>query len=446
MAPIDLTSVEPFEICSIRPPTENCSLTFRLTRNCGWNRCLFCPVYKYGAQFSRRSIEEVKRDVDRAKVINDLLIEYGIGTGYSAHTSYQEAAILIEKIRTANMEEKESDQTITVPDHNRPLQSDPPSPSPMDVENEEDERLVWFASWFKDKPTIEDSVYHILNWQLGGGQACFLGDSNSLLLSPDFFAEAIKYIKDTFPTLNRFTIYGRTKSAAKKDLKDLRAFKEAGLHRIHFGLESGNDTVLQFMKKGVTATEHIQGCLKVKEAGLSCCVYVMPGLGGAKWSEEHAIDTAKVLTAIAPDYIRLRSLEIFPKTGLSAAVQRGDFIEAPEEQVIKEIRIIVERIEAECEIVSDSASNLLDVNGTLPLDRRKMLEVIDDYLSLTPKEKLAFSLASRLRSFIGQYGGLTQDILHAVAPYVTGHKVDISGAPNHEVANKIKLIRSKLMP
>jgi len=57
---IDLSRVEPLEICSIRPPTENDSVTFRLIRNCGWNRCLFSPVYKYGARFSRRSMEEVK--------------------------------------------------------------------------------------------------------------------------------------------------------------------------------------------------------------------------------------------------------------------------------------------------------------------------------------------------------------------------------------------------
>lgn len=66
-------AIEHFEICTIRPPTENYSLTFRLTRNCGWNRCLFCPAYKLGARFSRRTLDEVKKDVDRAKRIDELL-------------------------------------------------------------------------------------------------------------------------------------------------------------------------------------------------------------------------------------------------------------------------------------------------------------------------------------------------------------------------------------
>jgi len=425
-----LTRIEPFEICSIRPPTENYSLTFRLTRNCGWNKCLFCPVYKYGTSFSRRSVEEVKKDVDRAKMIYTLLLEYGIGTGGSAQNSYQQAAALIEKIRMAKGEEKEDDR----------------SPTTRDGHREENEQLAWFSSWFKDKPAIEDSIYHLLSWQLGGRETCFLGDSNSLILSAEFFAEAVAYIQHAFPTLRRFTIYGRTKSAAKKTIKELQAFRQAGLHRIHFGLESGSDKVLDFMKKGVTAREHREGCFKAKEAGLSCCVYVMPGLGGASWSEEHAVETARVLTDSAPDYVRLRSLEVFPGTGLSQAVHRGDFLEASEEQVAREIRIMVEQIGSRCEIVSDSASNLLDVNGVLPRDREKMLAVIDEYLSLSPREKLAFSLEARLRSFIGQYGGMTQEVLRTVAPYITDHGIDISNTPDPEIINAIRFIRSRLMP
>jgi len=400
MPSIDITRVDPFEICSIRPPTENYSLTFRLTRNCGWNKCLFCPAYKYGASFSRRSIEEVKRDVDRAKMIHALLMEYGIGAGGSIQNSYQEAAGLIEKISAAKREEREADQSITSLNQDQ-------SPTSIDEHSEEDEQLAWFASWFKEKPAIEDSIYHLLSWHLGGGETCFLGDSNSLILSPAFFAEVVAYIKKAFPQLKRFTIYGRIKSAAKKTVKDLRVFQEAGL---------------------------------------SCCVYVMLGLGGARWSKEHAVETATVLTEIAPDYVRLRSLEIFSKTGLSAAVQGGDFVEASEEQTAREIRIMLEQIEAPCVIVSDSASNLLAVNGTLPHDRERMFAVVDEYLALSHREKLAFSLESRLRSFIGQYGGMTHDVLQAVAPYVTDHGTDISNTPDYEVMNAIKLIRSKLMP
>ncbi|MDD5244746.1 MAG: radical SAM protein, partial [Syntrophorhabdaceae bacterium] len=245
---------------------------------------------------------------------------------------------------------------------------------------------------------------------------------------------------------NRFTVYGRTRSAVKKGLDEMKAFRAAGLDRIHFGIESGNDRVLEFMKKGVTGEEHIITCQKTKDAGISASVYVMPGLGGARWSQEHALDTARVLTEARADYIRLRSLEIFPRTGLAEAAAKGEFEEATEEQVVQEIRTLVENIKTDTTIVSDSASNLLDVSGSLPADRDKMLKVIDEYLALSPKGKLAFSLSSRLRSFMGQYGGLTQDIVAALQPYIQGDQINVSTASEEEIQTIIRLIRSKLMP
>jgi hypothetical protein len=427
MSLINLSTVEPFEICSIRPPTENDSLTFRLTRNCGWNRCLFCPVYKYGAKFSRRSLEGVKTDIQRARVIYDLLTDCAVERGVPGRLGYQDAASLIREVQADRPEEETGGPNLPAVD-------------------EEDERLRWFSSWFKERPKLEDSVYHVLTWMLGGQETCFLGDSNSLILSPGFFTDVMNEIKRTFPMLRRFTVYGRTSTAARKNPSDLRAFREAGLDRVHFGLESGSDTVLDFMAKGVTAAEQLEGCLNIKDAGISCSVYVMPGLGGDRWSELHAVETAALLSRITPEYVRLRSLEIFPKTGLAEAVERGDFVEAKEEQVVREIRILVEQTEAPCTMVSDSASNLLDVNGRLPEDRDRMLSVIDEFLELSPREKLAFSLESRLRSFYGQYGGLTDDLMTAVAPYLTNGRIDIFYGSNEQIETTIRLIRSKLMP
>jgi hypothetical protein len=144
--------------------------------------------------------------------------------------------------------------------------------------------------------------------------------------------------------------------------------------------------------------------------------------------------------------VRLRTLEIFPRTGLSEAAQRGDFVEATEEQVAAEIRTIVAETDGETTIMSDSASNLLSVNGRLPDDRKAMLSRIDDYLSLAPRGKLAFSLSSRLQSFIGQYGGVTPDIMSALSPYLTDGRIDTERFPEGEMERAIRLIRSKLMP
>jgi hypothetical protein len=422
---MDIRSLQPFEICSIRPPTENNSLTFRLTRNCAWNRCMFCPVYKMGARFSRRAIEEVREDVRRAAALDRFLAAEGVTTAGSFDEAYRKARALLFAAGAGSSTAEEPR---------------------ADAADDEDERMRWFSSWFKDKPDLEDSVLHLLSWRFSGAGSCFLGDANSLLLPASFLTEAMLSIREAFPELDRFTIYGRTRSAARKKAGELAAFAAAGLHRVHFGIESGSDRVLAFMQKGEAAEDHLEACRKTREAGLSPSVYVMPGLGGAAWSDEHAHATARVLSLARPDFVRLRTLEIFPRTGLSEAAQRGDFIESTEEQVAAEIRTIVAETDGETTIMSDSASNLLSVNGRLPDDRKAMLSRIDDYLSLAPREKLTFSLSSRLQSFMGQYGGATPDIMSALSPYLTDEGIDTKRFPEREMERTIRLIRSKLMP
>jgi radical SAM superfamily enzyme YgiQ (UPF0313 family) len=425
---VALSSIRPFEVCSIRPPTENTSLTFRLTRNCYWNKCTFCPVYKFGARFSKRGLEEIREDIKKAALIKDLLIDEGMGEG--GYTVFSHIPLLVQQIRG----EAGADLDEEVGHEEEP---------PEDL----DPGLAWFLRWFREKPDLEDSLSHVLSWLLGGGQTCFLGDADSLILKPAFLKETIQEIKRNFPTLERFTVYGRTRTAARvRTLEELRAFSEAGLQRVHFGLESGSDNVLRFVRKGVTREEHVEGAVKTREAGLSCGVYVMPGLGGAKWSEEHARDTADVITRITPDYVRLRSLQVFPQTPLDEAIKSGDFQEADEEQVVREIRNMVEEIDTNTEIVSDSASNLLNINGRLPRDRSAMLHEINRFLSLSPSDQRLFSLESRLRSFVGQYGGLSEDISQALRPYMTDSSLDLTQIQDTEIEALTRLVRSKLMP
>jgi len=220
----------------------------------------------------------------------------------------------------------------------------------------------------------------------------------------------------------------------------------AGLNRVHFGLESGSDRVLAFMNKGESSAEHVEGCLKIKEAGLSCSLYIMPGLGGVKLSEEHALETARVINAVSPDFVRLRTLEIFPRTPLERAVKDGEFEECPEEQVVRELRVLIGSIEAETELLSDSASNLLGLYGKLPGDRSRLLQAIDDYLALGEREKRVYSFHSRLHSFLGQYGGLPEDLYEILSPYFTDEGMDLSRCPDDRLVSLTRTIRSRLMP
>lgn len=426
----DLSSIKPFEICSIRPPTENYSLTFRLTRNCYWNRCGFCPVYKQGNRFSKRSLEAVAEDIQRARLINDLLSDYGYD---KPHTSHDQRHRLFERIEAVRYTQKEHNSIEESTADTRPDDLDP--------------RLAWFMPWFKDEPSLEQSIDHVLTWRMGGGKTCFLGDADALIIQPEFMRKTIEKIKRFFPSIERFTVYGRTKTAASiRTANDLKAYRDAGLDRVHFGVESGSDAVLSFINKGVTAQEHITAGIKTRESGLSCSVYIMPGLGGVQWSDEHAHETAAVISRMAPDYVRLRTLQVFPQTPLEQAVLTGKFIECTEEQIVCEIRIMIEKIDAETEIFSDSAVNLLNVTGKLPDDRQAMLAEIDRYLMMSERDKILFSIISRLQAFNGQYGGLSADIYDAVSPYLNKGTLDFSSASNDKLIRIIRLIRSKLMP
>ncbi|HPX56918.1 MAG TPA: radical SAM protein [Syntrophales bacterium] len=425
---MDPSTLEPFEICHIRPPTENYSLTFRLTRNCGWNRCSFCPVYKGDTPFSRRTIEEIQQDIDRAGRIDKFLQESGALDVKSPEEAFAKVEALIREEEEKRGKETGKQDPLKAGDEGNAAHAD------------------WFSAWFKQEATLRDGIFHVLSWRLSGGETCFLGDANSLLLAGDFFRDILTRVKRTFPSIRRFTIYGRTASAARKPLEELTAYREAGLHRIHFGLESGSDRILQFMNKGETAEHHIEGCRKTREAGLSCSVYVMPGLGGAAWSDEHARETSRVINESAPDFIRLRSLEVFPGTPLEAAVKNGGFTEATEEQVAGEIRQLIEGITTNSALYSDSASNLLTVNGHLPQDKDKMLSFIDRYLSLSPRAKLEFSAMSRLNAFTGQYGGVSREIFKALEPCLRGQQLDFSIVSDNELRSLVRLIRSRLMP
>jgi len=425
-------NLAPFEISTIRPPTENYSLTFRLTRNCYWKKCKFCPSYKMSASFSRRSLDEVIGDIERAKALDDLMRERGIGIPSYGEDDYKRLPALADEILRSW---KEAGRQIQA---NEAAEAMPGDTDPS---------LTWFSSWFKDRPSLLDDLSHLLTWRLAGGKTCFLGDADGLILKPEFMTTVLGEVKARFPSIERFTIYGRTKTAARqRSLEDLRAIAEAGLNRVHFGIESGSDKVLDFINKGETSAEHIEGCLKVKEAGLSCSIYVMPGLGGTKYSEEHARETARVINAIVPDFIRIRTLEIFPQTPLAQALKDGEFTECSEEQIVRELRTMISEIRGETEFLSDSAVNLLDLFGRLPNDRRRLLKTIDDYLALSARDKRIFSFQSRLMSFQGQYGGLTEDIWQMIAPYITDGGIDARLCSDEALESITRMIRSKLMP
>jgi radical SAM superfamily enzyme len=178
---------------------------------------------------------------------------------------------------------------------------------------------------------------------------------------------------------------------------DLRRIREAGLVRIHVGLESGCDEVLRFIRKGATAADHVKGGKRIVEAGISLCEYVMPGLGGRQWSREHAVETARVLNEINPDHIRLRTLSVRRGTALHDTMAEGGFDPIGDEDILKEIKLFIESLDGiRSRIVSDHILNLLEeLEGKLPEEKERLLGLIDRYFALSETDRLVFRLGRR---------------------------------------------------
>jgi radical SAM superfamily enzyme YgiQ (UPF0313 family) len=298
-----------FEIGSIRPPSEggSASLLLRVTRNCPWNRCKFCYGTPYNREkFQLRSVEEVKKDIDAVKAISDEIKSASWRLGAGGQVNKSVGATIIQ--------------------NNRWLGVDP-----------------CFATVF--------------NWLYSGAETVFLQDANTPIMRTADLVEVIEYLKQTFPSLERVTSYARSKTIFKKTPDELRSLREAGLTRLHIGLETGDDELLKYMDKGVTAAEHIEGGRKAIEAGLELSEYVMPGLGGKTMSERHARETAQVLNKINPHYIRLRPLVPRRRTPLFEIYQSGEFQLLSPHEELREIKLLVEGLEVESRLCFDHMRN-----------------------------------------------------------------------------------------
>jgi radical SAM superfamily enzyme YgiQ (UPF0313 family) len=188
-------------------------------------------------------------------------------------------------------------------------------------------------------------------------ETAFLADSNAIIIKSADLAEIVAHLLAAFPSLERVTSYGRAKTVLVKDREELRELRKTGLNRLHLGLESGDDGVLQRVKKGATSDQMIRAGLKVKEAGFELSEYVMPGLGGREASERHVEGTARVLNAVDPDYTRVRSLILAPGTPLFDEYEAGEFQALSRLETAREIRALVERLEITGRLCFDHFSN-----------------------------------------------------------------------------------------
>lgn len=331
-----------FEQGPIRPPNESKSFLLRITRNCPWNQCLFCPVYK-GRKFSLRSVDEIKEDIKTARKIYDSIEEISFRLGYGGDINSQVISTV-----------------------------------------------------FND-PARSNSYRSLAMWMYYKTNACFLQDADNMIMKTDDLVEVLEFLRENFPEISRITTYSRSRTIAKKTEDDLKRIREAGLNRVHVGLETGYDPLLKVIKKGVTSEQQIEAGKKVLAAGMELSEYVMPGLGGQEMWKEHAVATANVLNKINPHFIRLRSLRIPGRVPLIEKVRAGEFTKQTDDMIAEEIRVFIDTLDnITSTVTSDHIMNLLEeVSGTYPQDKQKMLGVIEKYQSMPDEERIIYRVGRR---------------------------------------------------
>ena len=214
----------------------------------------------------------------------------------------------------------------------------------------------------------------------------FLADGNSAVLPTDKLVAIGEAAKQRFPRLERITVYGSAKFLVKKSQEEWRRVAEAGIRRIHSGLESGDAATLDAIDKGVTPQQAVEAYNHVREAGIELSVYLMVGVAGTERSREHALGSAEVLNQAPPDFVRLRTFVPQPGTPWHDHWQEGGLTLLSAYEALEETRLLVERLEAPTTLLSDHVSNFLDLHGRLPDDKLSMLALIDEALTW-PRER-----------------------------------------------------------
>lgn len=208
----------------------------------------------------------------------------------------------------------------------------------------------------------------------------FIGDSNSLVCKTEELVKILNTLYASFPQIERVTSYARAKTIAKKPLEDLKKIYEAGLNRLHVGLETGDRELLKEIEKGATPEEMVEAGKKAKQAGFEYSLYVLLGIGGEERWEQHARGTGEVLNQIDPHFIRVRTFIPQPNSELYDAMEEGRFQPASPETILKETRLLLKELQVTSQFLSDHISNLVPLHGKLPEAKEEMIRLIDQVL------------------------------------------------------------------
>lgn len=249
--------------------------------------------------------------------------------------------------------------------------------------------------------TIEDIKRQAQLCQGRKINSCFLQDGDALVLKTDYLLCILDAINQYFPDIQYITSYARADSITRKTPAELKMLRKAGLNHLYCGMETGSDQILKLINKGFDSDTVVRSGCMAKDADMILSEFILLGIGGRGLSEENAIQTAKALNIIQPDFIRVHATGIKPESKLGEFVRNGSFTLQSEEEIVIEQKIFLQQLhEMDSYYVNEHIINLLlEVRGNLRTEKQNMLSTIDRFLNLPKAERLLFVVGRRLNIF-----------------------------------------------
>lgn len=206
----------------------------------------------------------------------------------------------------------------------------------------------------------------------------FLADGDSLFMKTDDLLQILDLCYRLFPNLRQVNTYASTRSILNKSPQELKKLKGHGLEKIYLGIESGSDRVLQKINKGVSQADAIEAGKRIKEAGLTLSITFISGLGSRELSKEHAIESAKVINEVEPDFTGVLTLLLEETAPLYKDLIEGRFIYLEPDEVLREVRTMIKNINVQSGKFSMAhVSNYINIDGEFPDDKDRLLAQIN---------------------------------------------------------------------
>lgn len=209
----------------------------------------------------------------------------------------------------------------------------------------------------------------------------FFTGANPFVLNTEKLKALAKMVKEYYPKYETIGCFARITDITPKTVEELRELRALGYDGITIGVETGDDEMLAFMNKGFQSKDTIEQCKKLEAANISYNFFYLTGISGAGRAEIGAKETAKVFNQLHPRIIESSMLTIYKNSELYEEIQKGNWREESEIEKLIELKILIENLKITTRIVTDGASNLIQVRGNLPKDKEKLMKHLQYQIS-----------------------------------------------------------------